>query len=678
MDSHPRSRRSGRIYPSSAQEQHEFLQQQLRRNVISRRSVMKGGVGAVGAAFLLGNGFGSRAVAAQLARTGTVAGGFVVNGRHLSFGEDPRRQMWVAGQLFNLNAYSAVPSGISVVVEYGGDPSYGGVVPAELRQLVTHVPVWNGVPTGPVTASMTDLLNADQFYVHALLDHLTPGQTYHYRFVYSAGGQVGSTPDAVFTTAPDQYRAREPFTFTAYGDQGITGAPGTGLTLDNAPSLQPESSSHLTDDYYSTTDPDYYDPTSTTAPTDISPVAALVSQIGLVRNPLNNTPTRFNLLAGDICYANPSGDAVAIINPDGPGGTQPGDTNTPAPPANSGGWDDFDPYVWTSYLSTIEPSSASVPWMFATGNHDVELFSAALDADATTIGYYGSIGYGGHAQRLDLPKNGPSRCPSVYSFVYSNVAVVSVDANDLSYEIQGLLGYSDGTQAAWLKRTLAGFRADPAIDFIVAFYHHCAFSTCESHSSDGGVRSSLAPLFAEYQVDLAIQGHNHLYERTNPISYDPATNSGASSVQAVSLSPTEAAVVYPEQDGTTFVVVGSAGRPRYAWSGTVETDRNFLVGVNTGDPGTGTVVAGDQADETGPYVSQLNFTDLYETIDWSQARYRDYGFIALDVVPAPPGGTTTMTLRAINEQGAEFDRVVFSRTAGGSTPPGPWSSDAGR
>ena len=39
--------------------------------------------------------------------------------------------------------------------------------------------------------------------------------------------------------------------------------------------------------------------------------------------------------------------------------------------------------------------------------------------------------------------------------------------------------------------------------------------------------------------------------------------------------------------------------------------------------------------------------------------------IALDVVPALPGGTTTMTLRAINQRGVEFDRVVFSRKAAG-------------
>jgi len=645
-------------------EQHELFQQMLRRNLVSRRTILRGSAGAVGAAFLLGGGYRDAAFADTLSSTGTVADGFVVNGRHLAFGPNPERQMWVAGQLFNLNTYNAVPSGIKVHVEYGHDASYGHRVPAELRELITHVPVWNGVATGPVTASATDLLNADQFYVHALLDGLEPGQTYHYRFVYSKGGQGGYTPNATFTTAPDGRRL-EPFTFTAYGDQGITGAPGTGQTIDNAVSLQPESSSHITDDYYDPADPDYYDPTSTTAPTDISPVAALVTQITKVRNPVNRTRSRFTLLAGDICYANPSGDAQPIINPDGSGGSQPGASNTPAPPANSGGWDDFDPYVWTSYLTSIEPSAAHSPWMFATGNHDVELFSASLDADATTIGYYGSLGYGGHAQRLDLPGNGPGKCPSVYSFTYGNVAIISVDANDLSYEIQGLLGYSGGEQARWLRRRLAEFRADPRIDFIIAFYHHCAFSTCESHSSDGGVRKVLAPLFAEFEVDIAIQGHNHLYERSNPIKYDPATNTGASSSQAVSLSASDPAIVHPEKDGTTYFTVGSAGRPRYAWSGAVEADRNFIAGVNTNAPGNGAVVPADAATGVGPYASQLDFTDAYETVDWSQARYRDYAFIALDVIPARPDGTTTMTVRAINEQGVEFDRVIFSRKVRG-------------
>ena len=103
-------------------------------------------------------------------------------------------------------------------------------------------------------------------------------------------------------------------------------------------------------------------------------------------------------------------------------------------------------------------------------------------------------------------------------------------------------------------------------------------------------------------------------------------------------------MVYPEKDGTTYVVVGPAGRPRYSWGGPIEADRNFILGVNTDVPGNSNVVPGDQAAKTGPYVSQVDFTDLYETIGWSQARYQDYAFIALDVDPAPPGSTTTMTL----------------------------------
>jgi hypothetical protein len=197
------------------------------------------------------------------------------------------------------------------------------------------------------------------------------------------------------------------------------------------------------------------------------------------------------------------------------------------------------------------------------------------------------------------------------------------------------------------------------VDFIVAFFHECAFSTCDGHSSDGGVRAAQAPLFTRYQVDLAVQGHNHVYERTNPLVYDPATSSAKSSKQAVALAPAEPAEIHPATDGTTYVTVGTAGTPRYGWAGPHESDRNFAAGH-----GSGTVVHGDAKKKTGPYVSEKDFSVTYETVDWSQVRYTDYGFIALDVTPAPAGTTTTMTLRFINQQGRELDRAVFSRIAG--------------
>ena len=125
----------------------------------------------------------------------------------------------------------------------------------------------------------------------------------------------------------------------------------------------------------------------------------------------------------------------------------------------------------------------------------------------------------------------------MYSFTYGNVGIISLDANELSWEIQGLPGYSRGAQGGGSKTPSRAWRRDPRIDFIVAFFHECAFSTCNGHSSDGGVRSTLAPLFSRYQVDLAMQGHNHVYERTNPLIYDATTNSARSSRQAVAISP---------------------------------------------------------------------------------------------------------------------------------------------
>ena len=77
--------------------------------------------------------------------------------------------------------------------------------------------------------------------------------------------------------------------------------------------------------------------------------------------------------------------------------------------------------------------------------------------------------------------------------------------------------------------------------------------------------------------------------------------------------------------------------------------------------GWGSLRFGHRGADTDPSASQLEFNRSYETIDWSQAQYSDCAFIALDVVPATPDGTTTTRLRALSEQVVEFDRVDFSR-----------------
>lgn len=70
--------------------------------------------------------------------------------------------------------------------------------------------------------------------MHAHLTGLHPGTQYHYRFRYAAGHELGTTADATFLTAPRGIA--EPFTFTAFADEGIPGP-----SLDRDPLLLPES-----------------------------------------------------------------------------------------------------------------------------------------------------------------------------------------------------------------------------------------------------------------------------------------------------------------------------------------------------------------------------------------------------------------------------------------------------
>jgi hypothetical protein len=551
-------------------EQRDWVRGFLRSRPVSRRAALRGAAGGLAGLAVIGG----LDTALAACSPGPAAGPppLALSGRHLSFGADPTRQMAVAGELVGR------PTG-PVLLDLGLDLRYGATVEAEVRELVSQVPQADG-----------SIRAADQFFVHGLAEQLSPGTEYHYRFRLPGGGV---TPDAVFRTAPAA--GRTPFTFTAFGDHGL-----------NRPA---RVSTAFTDDYYLRAD-------SRRAP---RPASALVDLVASGR-------PAFHLLAGDICYADPTGEGHPMRN------------NAPEdPPA---GFDNFDPTTWTAYFHSIEGSAASTPWMFATGNHDME---AVYDDNHAPGG--STHGYGGHAARLDLPRTGPSNCPSVYAFRYANLGVLSLDANELSTEIPSNAGYSGGDQLRWARQTLARLRSDPAVDFLVAFFHHCAFATGAAHGSDAGVRAALAPLFDEFSVDLAVQGHNHQYERTNPL------RGGRSGAQAP-----DGATVRPASDGTTYVCVGSGGRPRYRWQpGETDRYRGFA------GPDSGTSVTS--------FVSLGPDQRRAERVGWSQARYLDYAALSVDVVPGAPGADSTMTVRAITDTGREIDRVTLVRRSGARMGP---------
>jgi hypothetical protein len=141
-------------------------------------------------------------------------------------------------------------------------------------------------------------------------------------------------------------------------------------------------------------------------------------------------------------------------------------------------------------------------------------------------------------------------------------------------------------------------------------------------------------LFDRYQVDLVLQGHNHVFERTDPI------RAGA---------PTRAALdndtVYPETDGTVYYTVGCGGRPRYGFQpGELESYRGNVL-ADTGVPNS--------------YVWTAGGAKQQEAVDWSRVRFRNYAFLRVDVRPGVL--VSEMDVAAVDEYGREFDRLTYRR-----------------
>ena len=103
---------------------------------------------------------------------------------------------------------------------------------------------------------------------------------------------VATTEVAEFGTAPA--RASGPWTFTAFADQGVDTAPRDGTGFTNQ----------------------YYKPDDTRR--TMTPSTSMVDRIA-------TTKPAFHLLAGDICYADPSGEGKPVRST---GGSKPATLET--------------------------------------------------------------------------------------------------------------------------------------------------------------------------------------------------------------------------------------------------------------------------------------------------------------------------------------------------------------
>ncbi|WP_405869763.1 hypothetical protein [Streptomyces sp. NBC_00005] len=65
----------------------------------------------------------------------------------------------------------------------------------------------------------------------------------------------------------------------------------------------------------------------------------------------------------------------------------------------------------------------------------------------------------------------------------------------------------------------------------------------------------------------------------------------------------------------------------------------------------------DRVDSVPTYCTGAG-GQVTENVDWSRVRYTGHSFIRVDVKPAHPHGTSTLTVRAPAATGAEVDRFT--------------------
>jgi 3',5'-cyclic AMP phosphodiesterase CpdA len=151
-----------------------------------------------------------------------------------------------------------------------------------------------------------------------------------------------------------------------------------------------------------------------------------------------------------------------------------------------------------------------------------------------------------------------------YSFDYNNAHFIVLNTNDLSSKND-----LSAEQLAWLKKDAAQSTAQWKILSL-----HKAIYSNGSHYDDKDVvalRKQLSSLLPELGIDLVLQGHDHVYLRTDAMNNNKVAVSETKNVSYQGLD--YRAKIEPE--GSVYVISGCAGVKNYLTKSPSATDKLF-------------------------------------------------------------------------------------------------------
>lgn len=204
---------------------------------------------------------------------------------------------------------------------------------------------------------------------------------------------------------------------------------------------------------------------------------------------------------------------------------------------------------WEWALTNTFSVMKDYPLMATAGNHE------AADYDFSS------------RFNFDVPVGSDVKSGTYYSYNYNNVHFIALNTNDtVNNHSPEDTGISEA-QLNWLKQDL---ERNKDAEWIVVTMHKGIYDCGDGANNTLGtdydvqvIRTQVAPLFTEFGVDLVLQGHDHLYSKSYPISTtvndDGSLKEVATTKETVKTDYNGKSVdLYTNPNGTVYINSGTA------------------------------------------------------------------------------------------------------------------------
>jgi predicted phosphodiesterase len=146
------------------------------------------------------------------------------------------------------------------------------------------------------------------------------------------------------------------------------------------------------------------------------------------------------------------------------------------------------------WFDIISPLDKNNKFKISFGEHDVSR---------------GNVTYNGYLKHFNLIR-------PYYSFDYKNVHFIA-----MATAKNKLIPYNQTSeQYEFIKSDLMKANKNKNIDWIIVYSFRTFYSSNSTHPGLDELQDAYHPLFDKYHVDIVLQGHNHNYQRTYPLSYN--------------------------------------------------------------------------------------------------------------------------------------------------------------